>query len=79
MVKIRYGLSEVIGFFIVLIIIVAIALPLLYYVFYLPTSQSQQISNSQSIKNLALEQYKDFQPIYFFPKRISRISSLLYL
>ncbi|WP_369610482.1 hypothetical protein [Sulfurisphaera javensis] len=61
----KKGLSEVVGFFIILIILLAVLIPLGIYLFSQPTVQAQQIQNAQAYKNLALEQYRDFQPIDF--------------
>ncbi|MUM65754.1 hypothetical protein D1867_10985 [Acidianus infernus] len=58
------GLSEVIGFIILLIIALAILVPLGFYLTSLPTKQEQAQENAESYKALAAQQISEFQPVY---------------
>ncbi|MBB5255035.1 hypothetical protein [Sulfurisphaera ohwakuensis] len=61
----KKGLSEVVGFFILLIILLAVLIPLGIYMFSQPTIQTQSAESANSYKNLATEQFRDFQPVVF--------------
>jgi hypothetical protein len=74
----KRGLSEVIGFFILLILLVAILVPLGLYLLSLPTQQAQAQESASSYKNLAEEQLSEFQPTYN-PNEPSPVLPPLYL
>jgi len=60
---VRKGLSEVIGFLILLVILLVVLIPLSIVLFSQPTVQQQQMQNAQPYKNLAVQQFRDFEPI----------------
>ena len=62
---IKKGLSEVIGFLIILIILVAILVPLTLLYFSQPSIQQEQIESVQAYKNLATQQFRDLDSIPF--------------
>jgi len=55
----RKGLSEVVGFLILLMIVIVALVPLAIIMFSQPSTQQQQIENAQVYKNLAIQQYQD--------------------
>ncbi|ARM76820.1 hypothetical protein [Acidianus manzaensis] len=61
-IKNTKGLSEIIGFLILLIIVLAVLIPLGVYMFSQPTVEAQQAENANSYKDLATEQFRDFEP-----------------
>ncbi|AWR96164.1 hypothetical protein DFR86_00450 [Acidianus sulfidivorans JP7] len=74
--KRRKGLSEVIGFLIIIILIVAVAIPIAFTLLSLPSEQAQSSISALPYKNLADQQLQDFeatdltsngpvQPVYF--------------
>ncbi|MEM3316044.1 hypothetical protein [Metallosphaera sp.] len=78
MVKLRSkGLSEAIGFLIILILMVAVLIPVGFLILGLPSSQVESVNSATQYKSVAQEQYQDFevdtltntggpaQPIYF--------------
>ena len=74
----KRGLSEVIGMLIFLVIIIAIVVPVAMIMLSQPTIQQQQIESVLPYRNLAQEQYNDFQPIQIeSPLFSSSRSSLL--
>jgi hypothetical protein len=72
------GLSEIIGFFILFILLVAILVPLGLYLLSLPTQQAQAQESASSYKNLAEQQLSEFQPTYN-PTQPSPVLPPLYL
>ena len=74
----KRGLSEVIGFLILLVLLVAILVPLGLYLLSLPTQQAQAQESASSYKNLAEQQLSEFQPTYN-PTEPSPVLPPLYL
>ena len=67
----RKGLSGIIGILIILLIMIAIVVPVAMIMLSQPTAQQQQIENALPYKNLAQEQYNDFQPIQIIQENIT--------
>ena len=61
----RRGISEIIGFLILLIILLVALIPLGFLLLSQPTAQVQSATTANSYKNLAVQQFTDFQPVYF--------------
>ncbi|MEJ2776055.1 hypothetical protein WIW90_07495 [Sulfolobaceae archaeon RB850M] len=74
----KRGLSEIIGFLILLVLLVAILVPLGLYLLSLPTQQAQAQESASSYKNLAEQQLSEFQPTYN-PTEPSPVLPPLYL
>jgi hypothetical protein len=74
----KRGLSEIIGFLILLVLLVAILVPLGLYLLSLPTQQAQAQESASSYKNLAEQQLSEFQPTYN-PNEPSPVLPPLYL
>ncbi|MEM3863132.1 MAG: hypothetical protein QW699_01405 [Metallosphaera sp.] len=59
----RKGLSESIGFLIILILVIAILIPVEFLILSLPSSQAQSLSSANQYKYIAQEQLlQDFEP-----------------
>lgn len=59
----RKGLSEAIGFLIILILVIAILIPVGFLILSLPSSQAQSLSSANQYKYIAQEQLlQDFEP-----------------
>ena len=63
MVVKKKGISVVVGILILLMFIIAIAVPLAIVILSQPTSQEQQVESAQSFKIIAQNQYEDFAPV----------------
>lgn len=62
--RLNKGLSEIIGYLILLVLLIALLVPLGLYLLSLPTQQAQAQESASSYKNLAEQQLSEFQPVY---------------
>ncbi|QGR19711.1 hypothetical protein [Stygiolobus azoricus] len=62
--RLNKGLSEIIGYLILLVLLIAVLVPLGLYLLSLPTQQAQAQESASSYKNLAEQQLSEFQLVY---------------